>query len=118
MTVTDTYISDLSGLDGFRPQLIALDLDDGVKVNYGKFGDLLAEGAWRAAKKIGKGAEKYAMVVKGQELPMHEPRGKRALALAYSTSATGADHMEAPHDPFYESFDPHGTSSLSALSTK
>ena len=28
MTVTDTYISDLSGLDGFRPQLIALDLDD------------------------------------------------------------------------------------------
>jgi hypothetical protein len=24
-------------------QRIALDLDDGVKVNYGKFGDLLAE---------------------------------------------------------------------------
>ena len=65
-------------------------------------GDLLAEGVMRAAKKIGKGAEKYAMHVKGQELPMHEPRGKRSLVYAYSLSPTGADHMEAPHDVFYE----------------
>ena len=46
---------------------------------------------------------------------MHEPRGKRSLALAYSTSATGADHMEAPHDPFFESFDPQGTGAMSAM---
>lgn len=46
---------------------------------------------------------------------MHEPRGKRSLALAYATSATGADHMEAPHDPFFESFDPQGLSALSSL---
>ena len=65
-------------------------------------GDLLAEGVMRAAKKIGKGAEKYAMHVKGQELPMHEPRGKRSLVYAYSLSPTGADHMEAAHDVFYE----------------
>ena len=26
-----------------QPQRISLDLDDGVKVNYGKFGNLLAE---------------------------------------------------------------------------
>jgi aldehyde:ferredoxin oxidoreductase len=56
----------------------------------------------RTAKKIGKGAEKYAMHVKGQELPMHEPRGKRSLVYAYSLSPTGADHMEAAHDVFYE----------------
>ncbi len=67
-------------------------------------GDILAEGVKRAAAKIGKGAEKFALHVKGQELPMHEPRGKRSLAIAYSTSPTGADHMEAPHDPFYEGF--------------
>lgn len=67
-------------------------------------GDLLAEGVMRAAKKIGKGSEKYAMHVKGQELPMHEPRGKKSLALAYATSPTGADHMEAPHDPFFTAF--------------
>ena len=71
-------------------------------------GDLLAEGVKRAAEQIGNGAEKYAMHVKGQELPMHEPRGKRSLAIAYSTSPTGADHMEAPHDPFYEGFHPDG----------
>jgi aldehyde:ferredoxin oxidoreductase len=46
---------------------------------------------------------------------MHEPRGKRSLALAYATSPTGADHMEAPHDPFYESLDPKGTSALASL---
>ena len=69
-------------------------------------GDLLADGVKIAAAKIGKGAEKYAMHVKGQELPMHEPRGKTSLALAYSMSPTGADHMEAPHDVFFDSFNP------------
>ncbi|HIE51718.1 MAG TPA: aldehyde ferredoxin oxidoreductase [Armatimonadetes bacterium] len=71
-------------------------------------GNLLAEGVKRAAEKIGRGAEKFALHVKGQEFPMHEPRGKRSLALAYACSPTGADHMEAPHDPFFESFHPHG----------
>jgi len=65
-------------------------------------GDILAEGVMRAARKFGKGSEKYAMHVKGQELPMHEPRGKRSLLYAYSLSPTGADHMEAPHDVVYE----------------
>lgn len=78
-------------------------------------GDLLADGVKVAAEKLGKGSESFALHVKGQELPMHEPRGKRSLALAYSTSPTGADHMEAPHDPSFESLDAHGTSALSAL---
>jgi aldehyde:ferredoxin oxidoreductase len=65
-------------------------------------GDILSEGVMRASKKIGKGSEKYAFHVKGQELPMHEPRGKRSLVYAYSISPTGADHMEAPHDVTYE----------------
>jgi aldehyde:ferredoxin oxidoreductase len=61
-------------------------------------GDILAEGVRRAAQKIGKGSEKYAMHIKGQELPMHDPRGKQGLTLSYATSPTGADHIEAPHD--------------------
>ena len=61
-------------------------------------GDILAEGVQRAAQKIGKGAEKYAMHIKGQELPMHDPRGKHGVGLSYATSPTGADHIEAPHD--------------------
>jgi aldehyde:ferredoxin oxidoreductase len=70
------------------------------------FGDLLAEGVQRAARKIGKGAEKYAMHVKGQELPMHDPRGKQGLSLSYATSPTGADHIEAPHDTSFLSDGP------------
>ena len=65
-------------------------------------GDILADGVKRAAAKIGKGSERFAMHVKGQELPMHEPRGKVSLSLAYSVSPTGADHMEAIHDPAFE----------------
>lgn len=67
-------------------------------------GDLLADGVKQAASQLGGGAERFALHVKGQELPMHEPRGKQGLALAYAISPTGADHMEAPHDPVYEGF--------------
>lgn len=69
-------------------------------------GHLLAEGVKQAAERIGRGAERYAMHVKGQELPMHEPRGKPSGAgLAYALSPTGADHMEAPHDPMFQRVD-------------
>ena len=66
-------------------------------------GAMLAEGAARAAKKIGRGAEKYAMHIKGQELPMHEPRLKQGLGVGYSISPTGADHCHNIHDTVYVS---------------
>jgi aldehyde:ferredoxin oxidoreductase len=74
------------------------------------FGKLLGEGVKRAAQQLGKGAERFALHVKGQELPMHDPRGKKGLSLAYALSPTGADHMEAPHDPLYAGFHPQGHS--------
>jgi len=61
-------------------------------------GALLSEGSKRAAEKIGGEAWKYAVNVKGQELPMHDPRLKRALGLGYAVSPTGADHMHNMHD--------------------
>ncbi|MEE9617754.1 MAG: aldehyde ferredoxin oxidoreductase family protein [Anaerolineae bacterium] len=67
------------------------------------FGDLLAEGSLRAAKRIGRETERYAMQVKGQEFPMHEPRIKFAHDLGYATSPTGADHMHNIHDGGYAS---------------
>jgi len=78
-------------------------------------GDVLAEGSKRAAQRIGKGAERFALHVKGQEIPMHEPRGKQGLSLAYATAPTGADHMRAPQDPAYEGFHPSGGHALEAL---
>jgi aldehyde:ferredoxin oxidoreductase len=66
-------------------------------------GDLLAEGSYRAAKKIGKDSDKYVMAVKKQSFAMHEPRGKNNIAFAFALSPTGADHIEAAHDmPFQE----------------
>ena len=66
------------------------------------FGALLAEGSLRAARQIGRDTEKYAMQVKGQEVPMHEPRIKFGLDLGYATSPTGADHCHNIHDTAYE----------------
>ncbi len=71
-------------------------------------GKLLGEGVKRAAEVLGKGAERFAPHVKGQVLPLHDPRGKKGLSLAYALSPTGADHMEAPHDPLYAGFHPQG----------
>ena len=61
-------------------------------------GDLLAEGVKRASAKIGRGSEDLAIHVKGQEVPMHEPRLKRAIGLGYAVSPTGADHQHNLHD--------------------
>jgi len=79
------------------------------------FGDVLADGAKRAAQKIGRGAEEYALTVKSQEIPMHEPRGKPGLSLAYATAPAGADHMRAPQDPIYEGFHPSGGHTLEPI---
>jgi len=61
-------------------------------------GDLLAEGTAKAAQKIGKGAEKFSMEVKGVGIPMHEPRLKHALGVGYMVNPHGADHCLNLHD--------------------
>lgn len=62
-------------------------------------GDLLAEGVMRASRALGQGSEGWALHVKGQELALHEPRGKHGVGLSYALASTGPDHMEAAHDP-------------------
>jgi aldehyde:ferredoxin oxidoreductase len=57
-------------------------------------GELLALGSARAAERIGRGAEKLAMQVKGLEIPMHEPRLSKGLGLGYMVNPHGADHMD------------------------
>jgi aldehyde:ferredoxin oxidoreductase len=56
-------------------------------------GKLLGEGTKRAAAHIGKGAEDYAMQVKGLELPAYEPRAVKGYGLIFATSNVGAHHM-------------------------
>lgn len=59
------------------------------------FGDILAEGSYRAAKKIGKGSDEFVMAVKKQEIAGQEPRGQKSMGLAAATAARGADHLYA-----------------------
>jgi aldehyde:ferredoxin oxidoreductase len=66
------------------------------------FGAILADGSQRAAERIGRGSELYAIHIHGQEPPMHDPKmdvvrenpwGRRyGLALAYQTDAAPARH--------------------------
>ncbi|NOY70753.1 MAG: aldehyde ferredoxin oxidoreductase family protein [Deltaproteobacteria bacterium] len=55
-------------------------------------GDILADGVKKAAERIGKGAQKYAMHAGGQELPMHDGRNDPGFALHYSVEATPGRH--------------------------
>jgi aldehyde:ferredoxin oxidoreductase len=59
------------------------------------FGDLLAEGTYRAAEEIGRGSEELVMHVKKQDIAGQEPRGQKSMGLASATSARGADHLYA-----------------------
>ncbi len=55
------------------------------------FGDVLADGVFRASEKIGRGAERYAYHVKGVEIYGADPRGMMGTALAYAVSLRGGD---------------------------
>lgn len=64
------------------------------------FGDILADGVKVAAEKIGRGAEKYAVHIGGQELGMHDPKLSYSRVQAmpsaarYQMEATPGRHMQ------------------------
>jgi len=63
------------------------------------FGDILAEGAVKAAEKIGKGAEKYVSHSKGLTFVGDDVRGVKGYALNNATSTRGADHLRGTPIP-------------------
>jgi aldehyde:ferredoxin oxidoreductase len=105
-------------MECYEKKLITKEETGGIDLNWGNYGavvnlvekiakregvgDILAEGVVRAAEKIGRGADSFALHVKGQELPMHEPRGKKGLGLSYAISNRGACHLQVPHDDDFE----------------
>jgi aldehyde:ferredoxin oxidoreductase len=56
------------------------------------FGAVLADGAKQAAERIGKGAEKYAIHVGGQDMPAHDPRVSIGMGWGYVCDPTPARH--------------------------
>ncbi len=62
------------------------------------FGDVLAEGSVRAAARIGRGAEKYVMAVKGMEQMSADPRaGRRGWVFGDLTNPRGGDNVKGTH---------------------
>ncbi|MBN1314621.1 MAG: aldehyde ferredoxin oxidoreductase family protein [Anaerolineales bacterium] len=78
------------------------------------FGADMARGVKWLSEKIGGGSEAFAMHVKGQELPMHEPRLKAAMGVGYAVAPVGADHMMNIHDVDYAR---EGSSKLKRVNT-
>lgn len=90
-----------NGLDlSFGNEDVLLEMIDRICSKQG-FGEILSMGVKKASEIIGDDAYKFAMQVKGQELAMHEPRGKTGVGLGYIFSPTGADHMQAAHDTMF-----------------
>ncbi len=104
-------------MECFENGLLNTEDTDGIELRFGNteamlktieliakregIGDLLAEGTFRAAQKIGRGAIEFAMQVKGYEIPMHEPRVRAGLGLGYIVNPHGADHMDNIQDTFF-----------------
>ena len=66
-----------------------------ISYRRGYLGNLLAEGAARAATMLGEDAARYAMHVKGQDIPSQDGRAQQSMGLAHATSSRGADHLKA-----------------------
>ncbi|MGD8403335.1 MAG: aldehyde ferredoxin oxidoreductase family protein [Anaerolineales bacterium] len=110
LTLEDTDGLDLSW--GNAESMVKLVEKIGVREG---FGDVLAEGSERAAKKIGRGTGAYLITFKGQEAPAHMPRVKRSLAVIYATNPFGADHQSSEHDPALEGDFEYYTDRLAVL---
>ena len=107
-------------MECFEAGLLTREDTDGLELRFGNaeamvrmvekiarregFGDVLAEGSWRAAQIVGRGTEQFVVAVKGQEVPAHMPHVKRSLGLIYAVNPFGADHQSSEHDPAYMAY--------------
>lgn len=66
-----------------------------IAARKGEAGDILADGALRAAKVFGKNSADYAMQVKGLEMAAYNCKSIPGQALAFGVAAIGGHHREA-----------------------
>jgi len=102
-----------AGVGGFGDTEGMLALVEAIASRQG-IGDILAEGSRRASAILGFGAD-FLVEVKGQELPMHDPRGKVGVALGYVLAPGGADHMQIAHDTLMADPEAFGTKAVAPL---
>jgi aldehyde:ferredoxin oxidoreductase len=58
------------------------------------FGDILADGVKKAAARIGKGSEEYAIHIAGQEVAAHDPKYGLQWGIAYRMDPTPGRHTQ------------------------
>ena len=94
-------------MDLFTNKIITEKNTDGIPLRFGDaetmvklvsmtghregFGDQLADGSYRLAKKYGH--PEYSMSVKKQEMPAYDPRGVQGIGLNFATANCGAAHV-------------------------
>jgi len=84
--------SDTDGLElNFGNHEALIGLIERIALRQG-IGELLSQGSKRASEEVGQGSEKFAMHVKGLELPGYEPRGLKTYALGLAVGTRGACH--------------------------
>ena len=59
----------------------------------GELGELLGDGVKEAARKLGKGSDKWAIHVKGMPPAGFEVRALKGMGLAFAVAPRGADHL-------------------------
>ena len=64
------------------------------------FGDSLADGVVKAAERLGRGSEEFAMHGKGLEVFQADPRSIKAYGLGNAVASRGADHLRS--EPWFE----------------
>lgn len=111
--IIDTSITDGMELR-FGNEEILLPLLEKIAKREG-IGDILADGSLAAAARFGEESKKYLLEVKGQEVPMHDPRLRNGLALQYALSPIGADHWFAQHDHLFVAKDSFGVKAMELL---
>ncbi|PUA33392.1 MAG: hypothetical protein B7O98_02925 [Zestosphaera tikiterensis] len=98
-----------TAMEWYERGIIDSSVTDGIELRFGNadaviemikkiayregFGNLLAEGSYRAALKIGRGAINYVMHVKGMEMAADGVRASKGEVVTHATSERGADHL-------------------------
>ena len=111
MDAIETGVAIAFAMEASEKGIITPQETDGLELVFGKediliplirkigmrdgFGDLLADGVKRAADKIGKGSEHFAMHNKGMTFAGHSARGLPGFALGYATGPRGGSHHDS-----------------------
>ncbi len=101
-------------MEAYERGLLSRDEADGLDLRFGVaativtlteriarregLGDLLAEGSLRAARRLGRGTEQFAVHIKGLEVAMHDPRHMAHMLRNYPVAPTGGDHTGTAYE--------------------